>query len=123
DDLDSLALPSPAECAVHLELPETFYVMRQRILKSEAIDKTFGIDPNHKLVTGPDGEERKLKDDTLWDRRQVKWPKYIESAVARFLYWQKTLDDGGTGSGCSQIEEQTLPPLDVIMVWHSFLLN
>src|SRR5262245_32072776 len=80
EDSNFWALPSPAECAVHLELLETIYAVRQRILKSEVIDKTFGIEPNHKEVTRRNGEKRKLKDDTLWERRQVKWQKYVEFA-------------------------------------------
>ncbi|KAK2747975.1 hypothetical protein FQN57_001566 [Myotisia sp. PD_48] len=116
-----IQLPTAAECAVHLELLETFYVLRQRVLKSDSIDKTFGIYPIHQLRTGVQGDTKKLKDETLWTRRQVKWQKYLILAVARFLTWCRRLDQLPENE--MRISEENLPPLDVILVWHSFLLN
>lgn len=108
-------LPTVADCASHLELLECFYVLRQKVLRTEELDTAFGIEPNYETKTGKDGKTKKLKDKTLWDRRQVKWPKYIEIAVVRFILWR---------NACSQEWSPfRVPPLDVLMVWHAFLLN
>lgn len=107
----SAEFPSVGQCAVHLELLEVFYVLQQTVLKSEAIDTFFGIEPEHSEVKRKDGETRKLKDSTLWKRREVKWQRYVEFAVVRFLKWQR------------QLPHLEIPPLDILMVWHSFLLN
>ncbi|KAK5988536.1 Glycine-rich domain-containing 1-like protein [Cladobotryum mycophilum] len=97
-------LPSIAECATHLELLEVFYRIRQQVLASEAIDKSMGIKPIRRTKTGRKGDTKTLKDDTLWERRQPKWPVFLEFAVRYTILG-------------------TPPPLDVLMVWHSFMLN
>ncbi|KAH0561981.1 hypothetical protein GP486_003310 [Trichoglossum hirsutum] len=105
-------LPSAAQCAVHLEFLETLFVLRQRVLRSDALDGAFDIKPEYKFVDRK-GVRTQLKDETLWDRRQAKWPRFVELAVARFTAWWANARDTDT----------TMPPLDVLMVWHSFLLN
>lgn len=121
----SPVLPTAAECAVHLELLETFYVLRQRILKSETLDKLFDLKAEPREVTKKDGTKLKLKDTTLWTRRERKWHKYLELAVVRFLRWWKIARRGidTTPTNTPTISKERLPPLDVIMVWHAFLLN
>ncbi|CAP60953.1 uncharacterized protein PODANS_2_13530 [Podospora anserina S mat+] len=111
-------LPTVAECAIHLELLETLFHLRQQILQSGDIDKTMGTTPNRQTKTGYNGDTKTFKDDTLESRRQTKWPRFIEFAVVRFLDWRARLaKEGDKGDAF------TLPPLDVIMVWHTFLLN
>lgn len=110
--------PSIAECATHLELLEVFYVLRQRVLRSPEIDVAMGIHPVRETKTGHNGDTKTFKDPKLWERRQVKWPKFVEFAVVRFLEWRKVLSTSGYHDN-----KFYLPPLDVLMVWHSFLLN
>ncbi|KAM5353714.1 hypothetical protein ACJ41O_000364 [Fusarium nematophilum] len=112
-------LPRIAECAAHLELLETLYVLRQHILVSEDFDTAAGIRPIREIKTGYHGDTKTLKDPTFWERRQAKWTKFVEFAVVRFLAWQEEINKNDDMS----ITEDNLPPLDVIMVWHSFLLN
>lgn len=120
---DILAFPSISECAVHLELLQCFFVLKQHILKADELDPVYGIVPNHKTVTR-NGKMVKLKDPTLWDRRQIKWPKFVEWAVARFLYWRGAVEEKWSQTPAEwDFTEDDLPPLDVLMVWHSFLLN
>ncbi|ERF76412.1 hypothetical protein EPUS_06970 [Endocarpon pusillum Z07020] len=118
-------LPTVAECAVHLELLETFYVLRQRILKSETLDTVFDLKENPREVTRRDGTKLRLKDTTLWTRREQKWHKYLELAVVRFLAWWKSAPcaTAATRNSHPTFLEERLPPLDVIMVWHAALLN
>jgi hypothetical protein len=101
DDRDGNSdLPSIAECAVHLEFLETLFVLRQRVLKSETLDEVFDIKPEYKFVDRK-GVRTQLKDETLWERRQVKWPRFVDLAVARFTAWWANVRD----------TDGTLPPL------------
>ncbi|KAM7183571.1 Protein of unknown function (DUF1399) domain containing protein [Naviculisporaceae sp. PSN 640] len=109
-------LPNVAQCAIHLEFLETLFVLREKILRSDDIDKAMDIQLQRQRKTGFKGDTKELKDTTLETRRRAKWPKYIELAVIRFLDWQESLPkDAGP--------DIKLPPLDVLMVWHAFLLN
>ncbi|KAH6983409.1 hypothetical protein BKA56DRAFT_583658 [Ilyonectria sp. MPI-CAGE-AT-0026] len=110
-------LPSIAELATHLELLETLHLLRQRILSSNEIDNAFDISPQRLVKEGRRGVTKTLKDDTLWERRQVKWTRFVEFAVVRFLNWKENLQFP------LNREDVTLPPLDILMVWHAFLLN
>ncbi|KAF5021926.1 hypothetical protein F66182_6029 [Fusarium sp. NRRL 66182] len=114
-----LALPTLSECAAHLEFLETLYVLRQTILVSKDFDEAMCIKPARETKTGVRGDTKTFKDDNLWERRQQKWPKYIEFAVVRFLAWR----DGLSQLNHADVTNNTLPPLDVLMVWHAFLLN
>lgn len=133
-------MPLAAECAAHLELLETFYVLRQRILRDADIDTAVGIAPVRETKTGYRGDTKTLKDSKLLDRRQEKWTKFIEFAAVRFLAWREALNrrasssGGPSGSRDDDLEIQPvaapatitdfyLPPVDVLMVWHAFLLN
>ena len=100
----------------------------------------MGIRPEREMKTGKQGDVKYLKDQTLWQRRQAKWTKYIEFAALRFMAWTRWLDESvedtyansrNSALGFEENEEtgawrvwlQELPPLDVLMVWHSFMLN
>lgn len=112
---DGTRLPTIGECATHLELLETFFVLRQRILRSDEIDGIYGIAAIPQKKRGKQGDTKLLKDETLWERRQVKWPKFIEIAVVRFLVWKALCE--------RDVSNYKIPPVDVLMVWHAFLLN
>lgn len=134
---DEVMLPLVAACATHLELLECFYVLRQRVLMSTAIDASFDIVPERKIKANTrTGKTRTLKDATLLEKRQVKWTRFVEFAALRFLHWMGMLQrhedsmtitrDGGIvndGCGRGSLLLRHLPPLDVMMVWHSFMLN
>ena len=121
DENTGVAMPRISECAVHLELLEIFYVLRQQILVSESIDTAMGILPDRSTITGKKGDKKTFRDNTLWDRRQPKWERFVEFAVVRFLDWRAKLEYFLGAS--NDITDDNLPPIDIIMVWHSFLLN
>jgi hypothetical protein len=54
-------------------------------------------------------------------RHESAWHAYVQAGAARFAQWVSNLsttEDGGLGVGGK------LPPsLDVLMVWHAFMLN
>jgi hypothetical protein len=114
-----LALPNVAECATHLEFLETLFVLRQKILVSRDLDEVMQTEPKREEKTGVQGDTKTFKDEKLWKRRQVKWPLYVEFATIRFLAWRQEFNR----SKCTEITQDNLPPLDILMVWHSFLLN
>ncbi|KAK3389153.1 hypothetical protein B0H63DRAFT_518397 [Podospora didyma] len=103
-------MPSIAECAVHLRMLEAFLVLKQKVATSNALDRAFGIAPKDTLTTIRGGKRCRKTDATFKERRKVKWNLFVRMAVWRFLGWWK----GAV---------KTLPPLDVLMVWHAFLLN
>ncbi|KAB8228654.1 uncharacterized protein BDW43DRAFT_212308 [Aspergillus alliaceus] len=130
-------LPTISECAAHLELLEVFHTLRERVLQSTELDNSFGIKPNIKTVYRKrySSAKRKyesytvsIKDNTFQTRRKQKWPYFLELAVGRFVQWIKIIDgislsSTSTESADSPLGLGLLPPVDVLMVWHAFLLN
>ena len=118
-------LPNAAECATHLELLQVFWVKRQEILTSEKFDRCMNIVPKRVTKVGKKGDTKTLKDDTLWSRRQVKWPRYLDFAVVRFLAWKEWINTkpDGVAEKNGRLVLRWVPPLDVLMVWHALMLN
>ncbi|KFA81371.1 hypothetical protein S40288_06041 [Stachybotrys chartarum IBT 40288] len=133
-------LPTPAECAVHLELLETFYKLRVDVIMHAYLDTAFGLEINKKTVYRRTYDIAKyqyvmkptqLRDTTWPSRRRRKWLYFLGIAVNRFEIWVKKMDeflkaqDRESVSGPSQecLTLPNLPPLDVLMVWHAYLLN
>lgn len=134
-------LPTTAECAIHLEFLAVLRELRERVIKSKELDGIFDIQPINQIVTRR-GRRVNLGDPTFKTRREVKWDKFLDFAVVRFLaWWEKVPDMVSSENGESyHWEAKTLPPLgeytkvlseqrflthyiDILMVWHSFLLN
>ncbi|ORY16588.1 hypothetical protein BCR34DRAFT_584252 [Clohesyomyces aquaticus] len=119
-----LALPTVAECAIHLELLQTFQHLRLSIISSEKLDTLLGIELNRRTVFRKvskgyqryEHEEVQLRDMTFDERRQTKWSLFLSLAATRFLVWVELIEK-------DRSEEIPLPPLDILMVWHSLLLN
>ncbi|UNI16982.1 hypothetical protein JDV02_003364 [Purpureocillium takamizusanense] len=124
---DTHRLPLVASCAAHLELLEVFYLLRQKILASEDIDRACDIKPVRETKTGARGDTKTLRDKTLWTRRQQKWTHYLEFAAVRFLVWRDALRRDADGMVVARDDGThtlvNLPPIDVLMVWHAFMLN
>ncbi|KAF8511640.1 hypothetical protein BU17DRAFT_97089 [Hysterangium stoloniferum] len=51
--------------------------------------------------------------------RNLAWIVYVNRAVHRFYKWTET----SWVMSSPGLNETTIPPLDVVMVWHSYLLN
>ncbi|GJN86593.1 hypothetical protein PLIIFM63780_010174 [Purpureocillium lilacinum] len=131
------SLPTVAQCAVHLELLELFYALRSQIISSTNLDDTFGLEMNNRTVYRRkyDATQRKYVNkpvklrDATWDgRRKLKWTWYLELAAGRFLVWAVAVDravsaSASQGSDKADVPLPHLPPLDVLMVWHAYLLN
>ncbi|KAL4724483.1 hypothetical protein ACLX1H_009099 [Fusarium chlamydosporum] len=105
------ALPTLAECATHLEFLETIFVLRQNILVSQDLDDVMQTQPDREEKTGVNGDIKTFKDEKLWERRQAKWPLFVEFATIRFLAWREEFNK----STNTEIIQDILPPLDVLM--------
>jgi len=117
---DEMQFPSVAECATHLELLESFLELRQKVLKSNALDRTFSIKPVVRFETSGYGRNRrqvKKPDPTFETRRQKKWSIFVKLAVVRFMKWCKEIENkkyllsaGQTSKSPAAVEER-LPRL------------
>ena len=105
------ALPTTAECAVHLQLLEKFVALKQKVLTSNRLDRALAIVPKDKLVT--QGGKRQLQtDETFKARQAVKWPIFVRLAAARFLRWWRTCKPILHPQGNRlRLAETSLPPL------------
>ncbi|KAK8240968.1 hypothetical protein IWZ00DRAFT_52498 [Phyllosticta capitalensis] len=110
-------LPRPAECAVHLELLEAFQTTKSRVQKSHIVAHALNLRQPYSF-----GVVTKRKRSA---RAQAAWNTYLTLAVLRFGKWwdalPKILDTSPDGA-VPQITKKTLPPLDVLMVFHTYLL-
>lgn len=80
-------LPAVAECAVHLELLQTFYHLRRNVLESTELDGRWEID-THQARIGTSHQ-----DSTFAIKRRDKWPFFMRLAALRFLDWLKMTDE------------------------------
>lgn len=132
--------PSPEHCLAHLKLLNVFHALKE---DTGYTDGLFGLwDAKCEVLEG------KERDKALAMTREKRWALYLARAVERFEeWWVKVLcpreaDDGGrrllwkemvdVNSGLLQFPYRggtqvwtadMLPPVDVLMVWHAFMLN
>ncbi|KAG5800090.1 hypothetical protein H9Q69_000933 [Fusarium xylarioides] len=136
-------LPTPVQCAVHLELLEAFHALRIKILDSKKLDKAFNLgEPTKKIyrrkyIKGLKkhvNEEVTLRNPSWEAKRDKKWTWYLAEAAQRFLVWAanfnacltSTMGKEGVNdmkTGISMTDSSWLPPVDILMIWHAFLLN
>ena len=108
---DPTALPTTAECAVHLQLLEKFVALKQKVLTSNRLDRAFAIVPKDELVT-KGGKRQVQADKTFKARQAVKWPIFVRLAAARFLRWWCTCSPIVHPQGDRlRMAETSLPPL------------
>uniref|UniRef100_A0A060T7E2 ARAD1C21032p n=1 Tax=Blastobotrys adeninivorans TaxID=409370 RepID=A0A060T7E2_BLAAD len=124
---------SPDQVVVHLKLLETLYQLRQAV---EQHDGLYGVYDDDKI-----SYHYSRKD--VVDPKQLRWAVYVQMAADRFqTWWTKTvMQQYSVGSDFTwqQLEEvgsdwykyqepkqltrDQLPPLDVLMIWHAYMLN
>ncbi|CAG8898863.1 unnamed protein product [Penicillium egyptiacum] len=114
------------ECITHLKLLSTIAKLRNFI---KGTDKLFGIH---------DSEVRNFSDPRKQAQaaariQEKRWAVYVARAVDRFTVWWQTCLPKLNTSRISKLNSSSdakiawsanvMPPLDVIMVWHAFMLN
>ena len=138
-------LPTNDECIAHLKLLAAFANLREEIAESDGL---FAI--NDTLASSLSSQSR---EQLIVKLREKRWAVYVTRALDRFQKWWETLLPSahfGTGEGGQfsmqdvlqsshlpggtfnttvlQVQPLTwkaamLPPLDVLMVLHTFMLN
>ncbi|KAF8536090.1 hypothetical protein BDD12DRAFT_891085 [Trichophaea hybrida] len=99
-------LPSIAECAVHLQFFDAILLLKSKVIRSNMLDRTFTVIC----------KSRNNSEDRTWHtRRKKKWERFVAEAVRRFLKWWWALKSP------APLSADTLPPLDVLMVWHTYM--
>ncbi|KAK2768343.1 hypothetical protein FQN54_000197 [Arachnomyces sp. PD_36] len=125
--LTPIRIPNPSECAAHLKLLQAIHALRKYVLESQLLGDALGIKPEPRTVwrgRRPGRYQAKIKDSTFTKRRDTKWPIYVKFSVLRFLHWVRTEDAALRAAELNGEEvDAPLPPLDILMVWHSCLLN
>ncbi|MCJ1445055.1 MAG: hypothetical protein MMC23_005560 [Stictis urceolatum] len=133
-NLDSSGkVPSPDQCIVHLKLLESFSLLREDVGLTDGL---YGLFDSFVPEKGPDEDRNKIQIRV----RERRWAIYVMSAARRFETWYQTLESnsqmvtmdsmqspeyesiGKTGRRV-EFTKDTLPPLDVLMVWHAATLN
>ncbi|KAK4099127.1 hypothetical protein N658DRAFT_498724 [Parathielavia hyrcaniae] len=128
DDETGIVLPSVAECATHLELLGVFFKLRSDIINSPDLDTVFGVKQVHRVVyrrvSGRfQRQPFELKDPDWAEKRRRKWEYFLTLAVARFDLWVFRAASTVPEKQGVSLKMPYLPPLDILMVWHAFLLN
>jgi hypothetical protein len=131
--------PQVDHCIAHLKVLECFYRLRQKI---GATDGLFGIKDS--IVTGQGLPDSDKKSELLAKLSEKRWAIYVSRAVDRFATWSASITPGATmltnaeferfgptGALCNpnpaappiQLDASNLPPADVLMVYHAYMLN
>ena len=115
-DINSKGLPTIADVVAHLKLLKAFGALKAKVL----------------------GTSKVIKD--LNPAQHKYWQVFLTNAVRRFIIFVSALRNHCCGTVPTVVREDTffkviknkkfesmmsqiMPPLDVIMVWHAFLLN
>ena len=143
-DAPTSAIPSVDETIAHLKTLECFSRLRQSIASTDGL---FGIN-NSTIVeiartsSLANGEGA---DELLPRLGEKRWAVYITRAVDRFHSWitaavpamplptmaelerdglnDRLTDPGYVKTAMPPIGPPNMPPLDVLMVWHAYMLN
>ncbi|KAI9748317.1 MAG: hypothetical protein M1835_001818 [Candelina submexicana] len=143
DDDSFFSYPAVGQCATHLALLECFSRLKRRVMRSEVLDTKFGILAEHEkehreiYAGGYDDLEGICAGEGPTAHLERKWELFVEMAVDRFETWWTGLDFKATQREQSNSENSSkggsdyhspswasdLPPLDILMVWHAYMLN
>ncbi|KAI7216520.1 hypothetical protein KC333_g4776 [Hortaea werneckii] len=129
--------PTSNETIAHLKLLECFYRLRQTIGSTDGL---FGI--SNSLVTGPGIDATETEHlESLAKLAEKRWSIYVSRAVDRFDIWIRNVLPDQQMANLDWMEEgrpqavlyrpqpplnlfqDNVPPLDVLMVWHAYMLN
>lgn len=129
--------PSVEQCIAHLKVLESFYRLRQTVSSTDGL---FGIEDKFVRDSVPDGNSDRIP-ALLAKLAEKRWAIYVSRAVERFETWLITVlpdarpastDGLVTYAECGKllnpvtplcIAKDNVPPVDVLMVWHAYMLN
>lgn len=132
-------LPKSSEVIAHLKLLFAFSKLRERVLNDPCL---FGIDESWLPYSRTEDDKDITKCREIISEK--RWDIYVKRAALRFESWWCTLKDELNGRKLAVKDlilpppgtikdlmkptnsmnlTDRLPPLDVLMVWHSFILS
>ncbi|KAG8768646.1 hypothetical protein FRC12_005451 [Ceratobasidium sp. 428] len=98
--LSTLPLVTIAEVKAHLLLLGAFEQLRHKCEEADLVD---------------------LQKKMPSLQTEAKWPLFLERARERFDLWVAKVVDGRPGR--TELWHEEIPPLDVLVIWHAYLLN
>ncbi|KAL8707038.1 MAG: hypothetical protein Q9225_007863 [Loekoesia sp. 1 TL-2023] len=126
------AKPIRDQCIAHLKLLECFHELRETVATTDGL---YGIWDDFVPSNLTERDQAAL----LTKIREKRWSIYVAQAAKRFeLWWTHCAEPKSTMMKSSDketspdtwkrnismiIEKTNLPPIDVLMVWHTFMLN
>ncbi len=132
--------PQVDHCIAHLKVLECFYRLRQSV---GSTDGFCGINDSIVTDSGLDDNESK-RSEALAKLAEKRWACYVSRAVDRFEHWMSAMTPaarhltsgefekrGPAGNLCDpsqaplppQFNKDNMPPADVLLVWHAYMLN
>ena len=138
-ETDKSKTPQVDQTIAHLKLLECFYRLRQKIGSSDGL---FGLEDSLVLDKGLATSDK--TPENLAKLSEKRWAIYVSRAVDRFATWAASIlpdtemitrielvEVGSQGRLCDPssknaplyFEKQNMPPVDVLMVWHAYMLN
>lgn len=143
-DAPTLENPQVNETIAHLKVLECFYRLKQSVSSKDGL---FGIDDERiiDLARSSSLEKDDKARDLLPKLAEKRWAVYVARAVDRFHAWVSAVVPVESLPNMAQIERDgtaglitepqyvkehllpitvaSLPPIDVLMVWHAYMLN
>ncbi|KAE8137792.1 hypothetical protein BDV38DRAFT_246224 [Aspergillus pseudotamarii] len=134
-----LLYPSTNHLAMHLCLIECFYKLRNDVMHSKDLDAVIG--PTAPRFASAENTQSSKSHPTAADAEMArtsqirKWELFIKAAVGRFDLWWQNIDKvlrhakayntvpAAAQQGRSTLSKNYLPPLDVLLVWYSYILH
>lgn len=117
--------PNASHAAVHLALLECFRNLR---LGAISLDVKVSCCPTYDSQGGVGNLQSPVK-----SRQSAGWDTLIKLAVTRFVAWWSNIDrvliharaygHHAGDSATVQLDKNHLPPLDVLLVWYTFMLD
>lgn len=109
-------LPVAPPPAYPTSLPPTYPINRNKVAPLLSVAE---LESHLRLLGAIDNLRERVEEAAteIGEEKTDQWATYLARAVYRFHRWSTTLPRGLTA-----IEDDNLPPLDVLMVWHSYLL-
>ncbi|KAL0259481.1 hypothetical protein SLS55_005218 [Diplodia seriata] len=113
------ALPWVSECAVHLQLLESFSLMKAKCLSSKKLTRALGLSKHFALAMVNSEKRSQLS--------RAKWETFVSLAVIRYKKWwdvlPEILRETNEGKSKPEMTPKTFPPLDVLMIWITQLFS
>ena len=140
----ALLYPLPGHLATHLCLLECFHKLKQEVMRSDHLDDVFQLPPEYDFKsqgpntpTGTKGETKEEKESLANTPPSTnstrRWELFVKLAADRFDIWWRNIDkivrhatmytNHAPGYKATDLAKDYLPPLDVLLVWYSYMLQ